>query len=580
MQLFRHAGRALASAKSWSWSRSRSWGWGWARLSGWLGATLAYLTLGLLLWLPLLTRLRTHIPLGELSDPTVPFFNLWTLSWNAQRLGHGFADYWNAPIFYPARDTFALSEPQGVTGLIFTPLQALAGPVAGYNLTLLALLIGNGLAGRRLLVASGASPRHATWAGLLFVALPLVREELGVLQLCAAWPSLLGFAEIALLTRRLNPWAVVRLGLWIVATAWSCIYYVLFFAWLVALAGPFVLRRGWLDRRLWIAALVALGLMGAGIRPLLAAERRAVSQHTRSASSIHMGSGSALAYLHFPKDTPLARLLPRWTRPPGRRSLYPGALVCMLALAGAYASRRRRQRWLAYSAAALLLALLLSFGTRLHLGGYTPYEHTAQRYLPGFDRLRSPYRAALFVQLLLTAWAGLGLEAIARALSRRSRPRAARLLPAACVLVALFEVTPWHFALERFPREALSEPWIAWLAQQPAGPVAMLPPNATGHAADYSETTVYMLQALRHGHPIVNGYSGFFPPASDRMVRALRTFPSARSLRALHESHIRYAVVARRLDAVRKLEQHPSSGLTLVYDRGPRLVFLVRGEGR
>jgi hypothetical protein len=144
------------------------------------------------------------------------------------------------------------------------------------------------------------------------------------------------------------------------------------------------------------------------------------------------------------------------------------------------------------------------------------------------------------------------------------------------VLLALFEVTPWHFAQARFPHEVLAEPWVAWLRAQPRGAVAMVPPNSTWHVRDYAETTLYMLQGLRHGQPIVNGYSGFFPPASDRMVLALREFPEPTSLRALHEAHVRYVVVDRKLNAVRRLTEHPSPRLAPVYTEGPRVVYRVR----
>lgn len=544
---------------------------------GWLAALLAYAALCLVLCWPLARELTSHIPIGELGEPTVPFFNLWTLQWNAEQLWRGFADYWNAPIFFPARDAFALSEPQGLTGLVFAPLAAAVGPLAGYNLTLLLLLAANGLAGRRLLLEAGASPALATWGGMLFVGLQFLREELGVLQLCATWPIVLGLCEIAILTRRADPWAVVRLGLWIAATGWSCIYYLLFYLLLIALAAPFVLRRSWFERRMLSGILLGLLIVAAGILPLLAAERRAVATYTRSAASIHTGSGSALAYLQFPRDTPLAKLIPSWSRGSGRRSLYPGAIMCALALlGGVYYGRRERRGLLAYSCTALLVALLLSFGTRLHIAGIAPYELTAQRYLPGFDRLRSPYRGAAFVQLLLALWAGLGLSVLAQHWNARAQRWPARLAPGACVLLALFEVTSWHFERAPFPFAALQEPWIDWLARQPAGAVAMLPPNMSGKTKDYVDTTVYMLQGLQHGHPIVNGYSGFFPPAADRMVDALREFPSTFCMEALRHTHVRYAVVDRRSDATRKLTEHPSPGLVPVFTEGPRAVYLVK----
>jgi len=50
---------------------------------------------------PLALHATTHLPLGTESSATVPLFNLWTLRWNADRLAHGYAGYWDAPIFFP-----------------------------------------------------------------------------------------------------------------------------------------------------------------------------------------------------------------------------------------------------------------------------------------------------------------------------------------------------------------------------------------------------------------------------------------------------------------------------------------------
>jgi hypothetical protein len=46
--------------------------------------------------------------------------------------------------------------------------------------------------------------------------------------------------------------------------------------------------------------------------------------------------------------------------------------------------------------------------------------------------------------------------------------------------------------------------------------------------------TPYMVNATRHWHPLLNGYSGFRPPSYTRSYEAARTFPSDESLVALH----------------------------------------------
>ncbi|MEM8995620.1 MAG: hypothetical protein AAGF23_12615 [Acidobacteriota bacterium] len=71
------------------------------------------------------------LPLGTEPVATVPLFNLWTLAWNAESVSRGLDGYWQAPIFHPAPDAFAFSEPQPVLGLFTAALVALGlSPVA------------------------------------------------------------------------------------------------------------------------------------------------------------------------------------------------------------------------------------------------------------------------------------------------------------------------------------------------------------------------------------------------------------------------------------------------------------------
>lgn len=51
---------------------------------------------------PLILHLTEAVPLGTEQESTVPFFNIWTLWWVADRTAQGFENFWQAPIFYPS----------------------------------------------------------------------------------------------------------------------------------------------------------------------------------------------------------------------------------------------------------------------------------------------------------------------------------------------------------------------------------------------------------------------------------------------------------------------------------------------
>ena len=508
----------------------------------WLLAGALYGALALLITWPLGACLTTHLPLGELQHATVPWFNLWTLEWNADRFAHGLVGYWDAPIFHPARNAFAFSEPQALTALPFSALRPWLGAIGAYNATLLLALLLNALSARRFLRLAGVSDAAATWAGVLALGLPFALKELGVLQLTVLAPSLLVLAELALLFRVPSGAAVVRAALAFAAVLWTCVYYALLLGLLLALAGVVLLARARSRRRLrrvgWRGPLLALCLFAGLAAPLLLVQRSALAAFERSPDVIRRGSASGWAYARLPAGSASARLLPQLAAPPGKRSLYPGAVLVALAIAGFAADRRGPRRAFAgYAALALVVALLLSFGTRLSLGSWPPYA-LVQQLVPGFAQLRSPYRMAVFVQVLLVLFAGLGLSSLLR-----SRARWSLAAPPVLVALALLEVVPWGARVRRFPEPAMAEPWIAWLAQQPAGAVAMVPPALSGKAIDYEPTVLGMLQGLRHRHPLVNGYSGFFPRRADRIAHHLRRFPRAGNVRALRRAGVAYAVV-------------------------------------
>ncbi|MEO1085852.1 MAG: hypothetical protein AAFY88_16565, partial [Acidobacteriota bacterium] len=130
-----------------------------------VGATLRWSAVGLLFVLaavavtwPLAPKLGGGLPLGTERVATVPLFNLWTLAWNAESASRGFDGYWQAPIFHPAADAFAFSEPQPVLGLLSAALLGLGlSPVAAYGLLLLAALASNALLSTVLLRRLGLS---------------------------------------------------------------------------------------------------------------------------------------------------------------------------------------------------------------------------------------------------------------------------------------------------------------------------------------------------------------------------------------------------------------------------------------
>ena len=148
-----------------------------------------------------------------------------------------------------------------------------------------------------------------------------------------------------------------------------------------------------------------------------------------------------------------------------------------------------------------LIAGAAAFELSLGFSGYSfrfLYDH-----VPMFQGLRALARAGIFVVFFLAALAAFGYVAIAS--SMRRIPQFAFFVLVVALLTAEYRVH--RLVLFPYPNEA--PPIYAWLARQPPGVVAELPmpvPEVLpGPDARYADHSIF------HWHPLLNGYSGFFP---------------------------------------------------------------------
>ncbi|HUS14979.1 MAG TPA: hypothetical protein VM536_08160, partial [Chloroflexia bacterium] len=211
---------------------------------------------------PLATTLTTATVLASEHEATTQVFTLWTFWWTADRLAHGLAGYWDAPFFYPNPGVFTYSEPEPLTGLLLSPLWAVAAPPALiHNVALLGMLALNGIFATRLLRTVGLPRGAALLGGLLAVGLPFVARLYGVINLIALFgmfwtlDGLLAFGRSG--GRRQAAWAAAGF----VATYLTCQQYALMFALFAAAAGIMALAeqhwRGVAILRLTLAGLAA-----------------------------------------------------------------------------------------------------------------------------------------------------------------------------------------------------------------------------------------------------------------------------------------------------------------------------------
>jgi len=173
--------------------------------------------------------------------------------------------------------------------------------------------------------------------------------------------------------------------------------------------------------------------------------------------------------------------------------------IAALALEPRFSAAWRRRSPLMFYVFATAFMYLLCLGPQPRFLGapflyHAPYEWLMA--LPGYEAIRVPARFAMLAALCLAVSAGLSFAWLA------GRGRA---VTRAVFLVAVITGVCLDSWLGRMPLRPPPER-LAALESLPSGvAIVELPVGESGH--DLSA----MFRAMYHGHPVVNGYSGFFP---------------------------------------------------------------------
>jgi hypothetical protein len=236
------------------------------------------------------------------------------------------------------------------------------------------------------------------------------------------------------------------------------------------------------------------------------------------------------------------------------RSLWRPALYAAAAIAAAASVSPRLRGALkgqpgSLAAASLVfagVAFVLSLGPEMHsmkeAVGYGPYA-LLLKIVPGFDALRVPSRYAMIVMLWLAVAAAYAAAALAR-------QRLGVVAVLVCAVFAVAESRPSRFLIDEPATAAGTAPVTSpsqiaralsvyeAMAGMPKGILLELPFGAVGWDIQY------MHAQSRHGWPLINGYSGHYPPGFARtvMVRDALTSPDV-AWRALGTSGATHALV-------------------------------------
>jgi hypothetical protein len=457
------------------------------------------------------------------------YFNMWRLRWFAHALATTPSRLFDANIFYPETGTLALSDAMLVQGAAGAPLLwAAVDPVLVHNILLLGAIALSGAAMYALVRYLTGSRGAGLLAGIIFAFAPYRVDH--VMHMELQWTMWMPLAFLALHgtldTGRLK--YGLATGACIALQMMSSIYYGIFLVTLIAPACLLLLAR---DRKVPLAraagmlaagAILAVVISAAYAVPYLRVQDRVGE---RPIDDVVSFSATPASYL---TATPGNWVWGRFARPRegAERRLFPGAAAVVLGIVGVLLQTPSR-RVIVY-----LLLLVAAFETSLGFGGYAyTFLH---EHVPVYRALRAAARLGIFVVMFVGVLAGFGYRALAA--GRPPLVRAAVVAAFAAVMSIEYRAT-----VNLVAYSGSAPAMYRMLARQPRGVLLELPvppvDRLPGHDPEYAFMSTF------HWFPLVNGYSGNYPPSYLARLERLRNFPDNTAILQIRRDNVRYVIV-------------------------------------
>jgi hypothetical protein len=465
----------------------------------------------------------------RVADVDDPLLSIWRISWIAHILPQRPTDLFNGNIFHPERRTLAYTDAvllQGFTGapLIWSGISR----VTTYNTLLLLSIALSGWAMWRLALHFTGDALASVLAGTVFAFVPYRFDHFAHLELQATifLPlTLLYFDRAVTGGSRRDAWLTM---IAFVGQVYTCIYYSIFLA--TALVPLAVFRVSTVtpgERRRFlrnIAAPVLIALLAVSPYAITySLNRDALGE--RVDRDVLLYSATITNYLGSPASNVLHG---GWSGAFGaaERCLFPGIIAIVLAIVGVARLDRHR----------ISLAIVGISGLIISLGLHSPFYEVLRAIAFPYRGLRAPARASVLVFLAIAALVAFGWARLMRGRSQRTVVIATALLAAAMLLEYRTRLDHW-LELPSQPAEV-----YRWLAAQPRAVIAEVPFARLDRLHSLSDG-IYMFNSTWHWHPIVNGYSGFFPKTFYELVENTIAFPDDRSIDYLKSRGVDLIVV-------------------------------------
>jgi hypothetical protein len=494
----------------------------------------------------------------------------WTLAWNNHAMLDGVPSYWDANIFYPAKQTLALSEHLFGISLFTLPVYAATrNPALAYNVA--------------WLFSFPASAVTAHWLAWRYTRDHLASMLAGVIYAFCFFKILHGGGHLQIVWSFWLPVAILLIAWWFERPRWmtavalaAVITLQVLSSWYIGVlillaSGIFFVWQSVVLLRVHRRQRVSLAAAPlTDVPPALAPGRRApqlaviailcavaiwpfAKPYLRGTlesapAEIRENSARVSDYLLPPAHTwgghvAAAAGAYGLNLPFGERAVFVGyvALATAVLAIGLLAAPRvpeparpdlRPELWCLVAIATLAFAC--SLGPAASGTDWTPFGLIS--HLPGLSLFRAPARFALLVMLAMSV-----LAAYAARWWQGRWGLAGRILTAVLIPVAVSESFMIGGSPVGRPQPVSIPPIYRQLATLPPGPVVSLPGYREPHW--WWLRANYQYYSTAHWFPIVNGYSREDPPDHGWIMGHMTAFPGVNGTNTMRRIGIRYVVL-------------------------------------
>ena len=489
---------------------------------------------------------RSPARYAYLANPDA-LLNMWIPAWETHALRTQPTRMFDANIFYPERGTLAYSETLFGSLPVSFPVLLLGGsPILAFNIVLWLSFAATGLSMYLLARRLTGEYWAALIAGCIYAYVPYRFVHIPQIQLEAMFGFPLAFLYLDRFWESGRVRDAAGMGLVLIVQTLCCVYYGLFLATILAgglvipLFAPFNF-----DRRPYAIAACVLGIaflcLAPLVEPYLFVHRGMGFERTLG----EIAARSAAPTDYLASVGRVHRALWRVSLERRNDFLFPGIVATLFGAVGFVGAFRRGagpqgltpRRLIVYSLVGLF-GVFASFGPN---GPFVPVFRWLYEFVPLYRGIRAVSRFGVLALFAVSVFAAYGAAFV----DRRVHPRARAYWQALVLILVVAEmgVAPLRLDLASGASLAQSErtPYVyRWLAGQAGDfPIVELPIVA---GRDFYMNAPYMYWSTVHWKRLVNGYSGFAPPAYAVLADRLSGFPDEGSRECLEASGVRFVI--------------------------------------